>query len=333
VDREIENTRRTLSELESAFQRKDYRLDRWGETAYPVDLENRIAGLRREQDEIRRNLDNGTLKVGFPEGFSRQELEQRIAEWKQSISNINKAVAEETYKVNMYGVGLADARAIRDILANSKDANLRSAAQAAQQRLPITAQVHRRVYELRILLFEQWIRAIPKLAEPAFARRDFAIQQATEFLAEFEPDLRLARARYERRLAWLEQCRRALGGVPLQGSTSGQPIAPTAPPAPATSLPPTAAPAPTTAPSPAVVPPSVLGQRLFANPSYGIRVDNCLNWGTGCGKPAADYFCRLNGFASAQSFKTAAFRPTFVMGDRRICDVDGCIGFTEIVCQ
>ncbi len=75
------------------------------------------------------------------------------------------------------------------------------------------------------------------------------------------------------------------------------------------------------------------GQRFDAPKIKGVRVDNCLNWGQGCGKPAADHFCRGKGYQRADSFSTGYFKPTYVMGDNKVCDQSGCVAFTQIVCQ
>lgn len=78
--------------------------------------------------------------------------------------------------------------------------------------------------------------------------------------------------------------------------------------------------------------------KTFPNPSVGAhRLDACLNWGTGCGQPAADTFCKRNGFKSARSFQLAhnigARTPTLVVGDNKVCNVADCDGFSSIVCQ
>ncbi len=87
-------------------------------------------------------------------------------------------------------------------------------------------------------------------------------------------------------------------------------------------------------PPPPPPPPPDGGGVGFINPQVnGKRVDNCLHWAAQCGKPAADYFCRLKGFESARDFQTARFRPTLVLGDNQECDADTCVGFTRIVCQ
>lgn len=74
--------------------------------------------------------------------------------------------------------------------------------------------------------------------------------------------------------------------------------------------------------------------RSFDAPKFkGVRVDNCLNWANSCGKPAADYFCQRSGYQRAESFATGHFRPTYVLGDSKVCDEPGCVAFTQIVCK
>lgn len=72
----------------------------------------------------------------------------------------------------------------------------------------------------------------------------------------------------------------------------------------------------------------------FFRPSYqGQNVDWCLNWGSrGCGQPAADAFCQMNGFAHAISFDGRLMRPTALLGENRTCDSGFCKGFTRISC-
>ncbi len=78
--------------------------------------------------------------------------------------------------------------------------------------------------------------------------------------------------------------------------------------------------------------------QTFANPSVkGVRLDWCAHFGTGCGQPAADLFCRQNGFTSAARF---AMDPnigqrgvaTLVFGDGRLCNGPNCSGFRAITC-
>ena len=79
--------------------------------------------------------------------------------------------------------------------------------------------------------------------------------------------------------------------------------------------------------------------QTFANPSVkGVRLDWCAHFGTACGQPAADLFCRQNGFTSAPRF---AIDPnvgrrgiaTLVFGDGRLCNGANCSGFRAITCS
>jgi len=73
--------------------------------------------------------------------------------------------------------------------------------------------------------------------------------------------------------------------------------------------------------------------RRFDSPtSKGKLIDQCLYWGRECGKPAADKFCRKKDYREAVRFNVERARPTWVMGDKRVCDAPYCAGFTEIVC-
>ncbi len=75
------------------------------------------------------------------------------------------------------------------------------------------------------------------------------------------------------------------------------------------------------------------GKKIFYEPCVnGYRLDNCLDFGLRCGKPAADRFCKENGFSEAVDWKLEKARPTYVLGDRSICDDDFCAGFEFIAC-
>ena len=66
----------------------------------------------------------------------------------------------------------------------------------------------------------------------------------------------------------------------------------------------------------------------------GNGVDICLHWGTSCGAPAADEFCRRNGFAAstANTVRNDA-PPTLVLGDNAVCNDATCDRFSQITCQ
>ena len=78
--------------------------------------------------------------------------------------------------------------------------------------------------------------------------------------------------------------------------------------------------------------------QTFSSPSVrGVRLDWCAHFGTGCGQPAADLFCRENGFTSAARFSIDANIgrrgvATLVFGDGRLCSGPDCSGFRAITC-
>jgi hypothetical protein len=77
--------------------------------------------------------------------------------------------------------------------------------------------------------------------------------------------------------------------------------------------------------------------RVFANPEWkGNRLDACLHWGSECGQPPADAFCRNQGFSSAFHFALDAEPsavPTRLIGTDQVCDKNFCKGFQMIICQ
>jgi len=80
------------------------------------------------------------------------------------------------------------------------------------------------------------------------------------------------------------------------------------------------------------------GAKTFVNPSVeGYRVDWCQTLGVGCGKPAADAFCRLQGLTQSTSHVVArhigAQSPTRTLGAGEICNAPECDGFKSITCQ
>jgi len=64
------------------------------------------------------------------------------------------------------------------------------------------------------------------------------------------------------------------------------------------------------------LPRSLAAQETFREPKVDkIRVDWCLTWGTDCGQPAADEFCRRQGFKRALSFEvTRGVGQTWLLG-------------------
>ena len=78
------------------------------------------------------------------------------------------------------------------------------------------------------------------------------------------------------------------------------------------------------------------GITLWSGSSNPVPIDWCREWQANCGKPAADAFCRSEGFEVAKSFEKAANLPeTVIMMTKKICDKTNspvCDGFREIVC-
>lgn len=66
-----------------------------------------------------------------------------------------------------------------------------------------------------------------------------------------------------------------------------------------------------------------------------MRMDWCLDWGANCGKPAADYYCKLHEFPKgARSFEIAKNAgPTRTVRAQRTCPNPNCDGFKVIECE
>jgi len=83
------------------------------------------------------------------------------------------------------------------------------------------------------------------------------------------------------------------------------------------------------------------GSKTFRNPTItGYRLDWCLHWAAQCGKPAADAWCDVKGGKAgghATNWKIAvdigASTPTYVIGDKKVCNQQFCDGFQSITCS
>jgi hypothetical protein len=73
----------------------------------------------------------------------------------------------------------------------------------------------------------------------------------------------------------------------------------------------------------------------YNKPKVGSRrLDWCLTWATGCGKPAADYFCKKKGHDEATAFKIAEdIGKTRIMKTGQKCSEPMCDGFKFITCE
>ena len=74
--------------------------------------------------------------------------------------------------------------------------------------------------------------------------------------------------------------------------------------------------------------------QTFSNPMIqGYRLDWCLKWGEQCGEPAATAWCRTQGFERATEWNIAQnVPPTYILGDRQVCNQGYCGGFSRITC-
>lgn len=79
--------------------------------------------------------------------------------------------------------------------------------------------------------------------------------------------------------------------------------------------------------------PAGAATQVFNAPGVGgKRLDWCLKWGAQCGKPAADEFCRKQGFDAALGFQQAPKAgPTVVLGTGQACG-PVCDAFQSIEC-
>ena len=75
----------------------------------------------------------------------------------------------------------------------------------------------------------------------------------------------------------------------------------------------------------------------FVDPKIGPdRLDWCVNWGTGCGEPAATAWCKSNEYDhsvdSIQAVDIGAATPTKLIATGEVCDQAYCDGFASITC-
>lgn len=73
----------------------------------------------------------------------------------------------------------------------------------------------------------------------------------------------------------------------------------------------------------------------FAQPKIrGYALDLCARWGKGCGKPAADAFCRKRGYKTAVDYAVRRDSPpTRVIGDGKICKGAFCDRIVAVTCK
>ena len=74
------------------------------------------------------------------------------------------------------------------------------------------------------------------------------------------------------------------------------------------------------------------GVRNFFTPLIeGARVDACLTGGA-CGKPAADAFCKVQGYDRATLFQREATASTRVIDSGAACAGGSCTAFRQVKC-
>ncbi len=74
--------------------------------------------------------------------------------------------------------------------------------------------------------------------------------------------------------------------------------------------------------------------RTISNPKVnGIALDYCREWARNCGKPAADAWCRANGYKTSVDYAvTSDTPPTRIISTGKICDKSFCDRIVEIKC-
>jgi hypothetical protein len=73
-------------------------------------------------------------------------------------------------------------------------------------------------------------------------------------------------------------------------------------------------------------------RNYFAPELDGARLDACLSGETTCGKPAADAFCKAQGFSEALIFQRETGVSTKRLDSGEICEGGNCIAFKQIKC-
>jgi hypothetical protein len=78
--------------------------------------------------------------------------------------------------------------------------------------------------------------------------------------------------------------------------------------------------------------PAEAGVRNFFLPEIeGARVDACLASGT-CGKPAADLFCRAQGYDRAMIFQREVSAQSRRLDSGELCLSNACTAFKQVKC-
>ena len=73
-------------------------------------------------------------------------------------------------------------------------------------------------------------------------------------------------------------------------------------------------------------------RNFFAPVVAGSRLDACLSNADDCGKPAADAFCKAQGFTEALIFQRESGVSTKRLHSGELCEGDSCTAFKQIKC-
>jgi hypothetical protein len=86
--------------------------------------------------------------------------------------------------------------------------------------------------------------------------------------------------------------------------------------------------------------PSELKGTLYRDPEIAaentemVRLDWCREWGTACGKPAADAYCQMLGHARSGHIEIRNnIGKTAIISSKAICSDPTCDGFRHIECM
>jgi hypothetical protein len=78
--------------------------------------------------------------------------------------------------------------------------------------------------------------------------------------------------------------------------------------------------------------PAEAGVRNYFTPRLdGARVDACLSSGP-CGKPAADAFCKKEGYDKAMIFQRESYSTTRLVDSGQACEGGNCTAFKQVKC-
>ena len=82
----------------------------------------------------------------------------------------------------------------------------------------------------------------------------------------------------------------------------------------------------------AATPAEAAVRNYFAPQMDGAPLDACLAGASTCGKPAADAFCKEQGYIRALTFQRQAGNATKRLDSGEMCEGNGCTAFKQIKC-